>query len=57
MKTLLIMVGKTTGQLYTDAIADYAARITHYRPCAGVVIPELKATCNLSEAQQEEREG
>ena len=57
MKTLLIMVGKTTGQLYTDAIADYAARITHYMPFEVVVIPELKATRNLSEAQQKEREG
>ena len=50
MKTLLIMVGKTTGQLYTDAIADYAARITHYMPFEVVMIPELKATRNLSEA-------
>ena len=57
MKTLLIMVGKTTGQLYTDAIADYAARITHYMPFEVVMIPELKATRNLSEAQQKEREG
>lgn len=57
MKSLLILVGKTTGKLYASAIDDYRDRIGHYMPFDILVIPELKNTRALSEAQQKEREG
>ena len=57
MKTLLILVGKTTDKLYQTAIDDYTARIGHYMPFSVKVIPELKNTRAMTEAQQKEREG
>ena len=57
MKSLLILVGKTTDKLYTSAIADYVERIGHYMPFEVKVIPELKNTHSLSTDQQKEREG
>ena len=36
---------------------DYIGRIGHYMPFTVTVIPELKNTKNLTEAQQKEREG
>ena len=57
MKSLLILVGKTTDKLYQTARADYTDRIGHYMPFDILVIPELKNTRALSEAQQKEREG
>lgn len=57
MKTLLIVVGKTTDKHFAAAIGDYAARIVHYMPFDIVVIPELKNTKKLSEEQQKTAEG
>lgn len=57
MKTLLIMVGKTTNKHFVAGISDYAERIGHYMPFEMLVIPELKATKSLTEDQQKEREG
>ena len=57
MKTLLIMVGKTTNKHFVAGISDYAERISHYMPFEMLVIPELKATKSLTEDQQKEREG
>jgi len=57
MKTLLILVGKTTDRHFDAGISDYAGRIAHYTPFEIVVIPELKNTKALSEEQQKEREG
>ena len=57
MKTELILVGKTTGKLFTECIADYVERIGHYMPFALTTIPELRNTKSLSEKQQKEREG
>lgn len=57
MKTKLILVGKTTDKHLTAVIDDYAERIGHYMPFEVVVVPELKNTKSLSEAQQKEREG
>ena len=57
MKTTLILVGKTTGKLYAEAIEDYASRINHYIPFNIKVIPELKNSKNLTEKQQKEKEG
>lgn len=57
MKTVLIVVGKTTDKHIVACINDYVERIGHYMPFTLNVIPELKNTKSLSEQQQKEREG
>ena len=42
MKTLLILVGKTTDKHFAAGINDYVERIGHYMPFEIVTIPELK---------------
>lgn len=57
MKTVLILVGKTTDKHFAAGINDYANRVCHYMPFDMVVIPELKNTKNISEEQQKSMEG
>jgi 23S rRNA (pseudouridine1915-N3)-methyltransferase len=57
MKTLLILVGKTTDKHFQASINDYVERIGHYMPFEMVTIPELKNTKHLSEQQQKVAEG
>lgn len=57
MKTLLILVGKTTDKHFHAGIDDYATRIGHYMPFDIVTIPELRNTKSLSEEQQKTSEG
>lgn len=57
MKTLLILVGKTTNKHFVACINDYVERIGHYMPFSITTIPELKNSKSLSEDQQKEREG
>ena len=57
MKTVLILVGKTTDRNLSTAIDNYVQRIGHYMPFSIVIIPELKNTKNLSTQQQKEAEG
>ena len=57
MKTTLLLVGKTTGKIYTEGIDDYVGRINHYMPFNVKVIPEIKNNKNLTEKQQKEKEG
>lgn len=57
MKTILILVGKTTDKHFLAGINDYAERIAHYMPFEIVTIPELRNTKNLSEEQQKNAEG
>ena len=57
MKTILILVGKTTDKHFQAGISDYAGRICHYLPFEIVTIPELKNTKSLSEEQQKTAEG
>ena len=57
MKSLLILVGKTTDKHFQAGIADYVERIGHYMPFDVVTIPELKNTKNLTEEQQKSAEG
>ena len=42
MKTLLILVGKTTDKHFQAGINDYCDRIGHYMPFELITIPELK---------------
>ena len=57
MKTVLILVGKTTDKHFAAGIDDYASRISHYMPFEIVVIPELRHTKSLGEHQQKAAEG
>ena len=57
MKTILILVGKTTDKHFQAGISDYVERIGHYMPFDIVTIPELKNTKSLSEEQQNTMEG
>lgn len=50
-------MGKTASKLFAEGIADYESRIGHYMPFTIKVIPELKNSKSLSEAQQKEKEG
>ena len=57
MKTVLILVGKTTDRNLSTAIDNYVQRIGHYMPISIVIIPELMNTKSLSTQQQKEAEG
>lgn len=57
MKVQFIVVGRTTDLHVQSLITDYTARLKHYLPFEIQVIPELKATKNLSFEQQKEKEG
>lgn len=57
MKTLLILVGKTTDRHFQAGIGDYVERIGHYMPFDLLTIPELKHTKSLTEEQQKNAEG
>lgn len=57
MKTTLLVVGKTLGSELPQMIETYMLRLKHYIPFDIQVIPDLKNTKSLSEAQQKELEG
>lgn len=57
MKTLLILIGKTTSKVFNTGINDYVERISHYMPFDIITIPELKNTKSITEEQQKEKEG
>lgn len=57
MKTVLIVVGKTTDSHFSAGIAEYSKRVNRYIPFALEVVPELRNTKSLSPEQQKEREG
>lgn len=57
MKVTLIVVGKTVGTELPRLIDTYTQRLKHYVPFDTQVIPDLKNTKNLSEAQQKQQEG
>lgn len=56
MKTVLLVVGKTTDAHIEALTNDYVKRIEHYMPFEMEVIPKLKNTATLSETQQKEQE-
>ena len=57
MKTVLLVVGKTTDKHFIASIEEYVKRVNRYIPFSIEVIPELKNTKSLTEAQQKEKEG
>lgn len=57
MKIGLIVIGKTDALYFREAIQEYKNRLTHYISFEMEVIPDIKHTRPLSEAQQKDREG
>lgn len=56
MKTVLLVVGRTTDKHFVASIEEYISRVNHYMPFSIEVIPEVKATKSLSEQEQKQRE-
>ena len=56
MKTLFIVIGKTTDKRLETLIDEYVQRINHYISFETIVIPELKNAKNLSFEQQKSEE-
>lgn len=57
MKIVFMVVGKTVDAHLQALSAEYAKRIGFYVPFEVQVLPDLKNTKNMSEAEQKEREG
>jgi 23S rRNA (pseudouridine1915-N3)-methyltransferase len=57
MQITLIAVGKTDKAELEDLIAIYEKRLGHYVKFDFRIIPDIKNSKNLSEAQQKEKEG
>lgn len=56
MKITLLAVGKTEDKYLIEGIEKYLGRLKHYIGFNLVIIPELKNTKNLTEAQQKTKE-
>ena len=56
MKTLFIVIGKTTDKRLETLIDEYVQRINHYISFEIIVIPELKNAKNLSFERQKSEE-
>ncbi|MGY4386651.1 23S rRNA (pseudouridine1915-N3)-methyltransferase [Pedobacter sp. UYP24] len=56
MKITLLVVGKTEDKYLLEGIEKYIGRLKHYIGFNLLVIPEIKNTKNLSEAQQKNKE-
>jgi len=57
MTIRLLAIGKTDHKALQHLISEYENRLKHYIKFELEVIPDLKKTKNLSEAQQKEKEG
>jgi 23S rRNA (pseudouridine1915-N3)-methyltransferase len=57
MTIKLIAIGKTDNKQLISLIEDYIKRLDHYINFKLDIIPDLKKTKNLSEAQQKQKEG
>lgn len=56
VKTIFIVVGKTTDQRIVELMQEYLGRINHYLPFEVEVVPELRNAKNLTTEQQKEQE-
>lgn len=57
MQITLIAIGKTDRAELEELISIYAKRLQHYIKFEFRIIPDIKNSKNLSEAQQKEKEG
>ena len=56
MKITLLAVGKTEDKYLIDGIEKYLNRLKHYIGFSIVIIPDIKNTKNLTQAQQKSKE-
>lgn len=56
MKITLLVVGKTEDKYLIEGIEKYLNRLKHYIGFNLIVIPEIKNTKNLTQAQQKSKE-
>ncbi len=56
MKTVFLVIGKTTDKRIGELTELYISRIGHYMPFELTVIPELRNAKNLTQDQQKEQE-
>ncbi len=56
MKTIFIVIGKTTDKQIAMLTDEYIGRINHYVPFEMQVIPELRNAKNMSQEQQKTEE-
>jgi len=56
MKITLIVVGKTEDKYLIEGIDKYLGRLKHYISFNMLVLPDIKNTKNLTEAQQKTKE-
>lgn len=56
MKITLIAVGKTEDKYLIEGIDKYLNRLKHYINFTTLIIPDIKNTKNLTEAQQKNKE-
>ena len=56
MKITLLVVGKTEDKYLLEGMEKYLSRLKHYISFNLVVLPELKNTKSLTEAQQKSKE-
>lgn len=57
MTIKLLAIGKTDNKHLQQLIDDYMKRLSHYIKFNLEIIPDLKNTKNLTEAQQKQKEG
>jgi len=57
MNISLLAIGKTDKSTLSSLIDDYTKRLGHYVNFSLEIIPDIKNTKNLNEAQQKEKEG
>jgi len=57
MTIRLLTIGKTDNKALQELIAEYENRLKHYIKFELEIIPDIKNSKNLSEAQQKEKEG
>lgn len=56
MKTIFLVIGKTTDKRIATLTDEYIGRIGHYMPFEMTVVPELRNAKNLSQEQQKAEE-
>lgn len=56
MKITLLAVGKTEEKYLNEGIDKYLGRLKHYINFSFVIIPDIKNTKNLTDAQQKNKE-
>ena len=57
MKTLLLLIGKTTDRYMSEGVAEYVGRLSHYIDLRVKVLPDSNNTKSLTTEERKEREG